>query len=125
MLGMTTLILTTGAASSAWLQTLGRFHVAIVHFPIALLLVAGAIELWRSIRRSNAPSPTAVACLVTGALTAILSAWMGWIPKGSSGVGGGQGRKLLVHQWPGTAGAISPVGPLLTLAPSRKTRNGL
>ena len=39
--------------SPAWLQTLGRFHVAIVHFPIALLLVAGMVEAWRALRRKK------------------------------------------------------------------------
>src|SRR4051794_23062221 len=119
MLHMTSLIPLAGP-SSAWLQTLGRFHVAIVHFPIALLLVAGMAELWRSFRRSRAPSPTAIVCLVVGAATAILSAWMGWIHKGFGSFAGEQGRDLFIHQWLGIAAAIFAVGALITLASSRK-----
>src|SRR5215212_4350810 len=112
MLGMTSFIVSAGS-SSAWLQTLGRFHVAIVHFPIALLLVAGTLELWRSLRRSKTASPTAIACLCIGAATAILSAWMGWVHKGFSSVGGEHSTALFVHQWLGISGAIVAIGALL------------
>src|SRR3954465_6787626 len=98
MLQMTSLILSAGS-SSAWLQTWGRFHVAIVHFPIALLLLAGVIELWRSARRSKSPSPTAIACLCIGAVTAILSAWAGWVHKGFGSFDGDHAKDLFIHQW--------------------------
>ena len=75
------------AISPAWLQTLGRFHVAIVHFPIALLLLAGMVEMWRALRRNTQPSPTAVACLVIGGVTAVLSSVLGWIHKGNTSLG--------------------------------------
>src|SRR3954447_14149319 len=91
--------------SPAMLQTLGRFHVVIVHFPIALLLLAGAAELWRSMRRKNEPSPMAIACLITGALAAAASSALGWIHKGFTGFAGESGRTLALHQWIGIASA--------------------
>ena len=91
-------------SSPAWLQTLGRFHVAVVHFPIALLLVAGGVELWRALRRKRQPSPTAVACLVIGGVTAILSSVLGWVHKGHTSHGA-EGNALALHQWLGVAAA--------------------
>jgi uncharacterized membrane protein len=66
---------------SPWLETLGRLHVVLVHFPIALLLVAGIIEIWRAIRRKDAPSPAAAVCLGFGALWAALASASGWVHK--------------------------------------------
>jgi uncharacterized membrane protein len=57
---------TLAATNSAYAQTLGRLHVVIVHFPIALLLVAGVIELYRTLRGKRGLSPTAAVCLGLG-----------------------------------------------------------
>src|SRR5687768_6520759 len=102
--------------SPAWLQTLGRFHVAIVHFPIALLLVAGMVELWRALRRSDhkQPSPTAIACLIIGGLTAVISSALGWIHKGHTSHGA-EGNALALHQWLGIAAAAFALTALIAV----------
>src|SRR2546428_6270130 len=102
-------------ASSPWLPTLGRLHVVVVHFPITLLLLAGVIELWRSVRRAQQPSRLAVICLALGGGFAILAAWMGWLHKKYSGAGGGGlAATLTVHEWLGFAAAgVGPAAPLV------------
>jgi uncharacterized membrane protein len=70
--------LTVLAALSPWLETLGRSHVVAVHFPIALLLLAGAIELGRVLIGKKEHSITAAVCLVFGAFFAIVSSISGW-----------------------------------------------
>src|SRR2546429_9486705 len=97
------------AFSPAWLQTLGRFHVVIVHFPIVLLLVAGAGELWRSGRRKSGPSPAAGGRLIAGPAAAGVSTTPGWGPKRVNGV---TAATLALDPWariatPG-AGASAP-----------------
>jgi len=68
---------------------LGRFHPLIVHFPIALLLLALLVE-WRATRR---PSPAAVSLagliLWLGSMSAVLAAIAGLL-LGSSGTYAGQ-----------------------------------
>src|SRR5437667_5746212 len=108
------------ALSPAWWQTLGRMHVIIVHFPIALLLLAGGVEAWRSIRKARQPSPTAIACLVLGCITAIVSSTLGWIHKGFTSFASEGGRTLALHQWTGIAAAIASILALLALLFTRK-----
>src|SRR5690349_21433011 len=70
-------LITAAAASTAWAQSFGRFHVVVVHFPIALLILAAVIELWAMVRRKT-PSPTAAVCAVFGTLGAIVASTSGW-----------------------------------------------
>ena len=58
-------------------QLFGRLHVVVVHFPIALILLAGLIELVR-IRKSNS-SDMARLALTLGAVAALIAAGMGWV----------------------------------------------
>ncbi|HYO09544.1 MAG TPA: PSD1 and planctomycete cytochrome C domain-containing protein [Tepidisphaeraceae bacterium] len=108
------------AASSAWLQGLGRFHVAVVHFPIALLLVAGAVETWRALRRSQQPSAATIGCLIVGGFFAALSSALGWIHKGFTGFGAESGATLWAHQWLGVGSAAAAGAALASLAVCRR-----
>src|SRR4051812_13622936 len=91
------------AAASPWLETLGRFHVTVVHFPIALLLIAGLIEGWRAWRGYKEPSRTAIGCLLLGGLAAVLSSVLGWIHKGFTSFAAEGSSTLALHQWIGIA----------------------
>ncbi len=59
-------------------QVVGRLHPMVVHFPIALLLVAGAIEFLRFLTRRPGRSESAFTCLWIGALAAAIVAYTGW-----------------------------------------------
>jgi uncharacterized membrane protein len=82
---------------------LGRFHPLLVHFPIALLVLAGVCELcawWGRRRRSsgvlNAQASPALAALADstgsvlslGAVSAVAAAGAGYLLGGSGGYGG-------------------------------------
>src|SRR5689334_21791150 len=94
------ILLSAAAATGGggpWLETFGRLHVAVVHLPVALLLVAAILELWHLIRRSPTRSPSARTCLVIGAASAVIATATGWIHRGSTP----NGDTLVRHQWLG------------------------
>src|SRR5215470_9331002 len=60
----------------ALLAVFGRFHVLLVHFPIALLLVGAFLSVWP---RRDAGREAAVSwCLALGLLGALAAAASGW-----------------------------------------------
>src|SRR5688572_18045077 len=123
-----TLAILADATNSPWLQTMGRMHVLVVHFPIALLLVAGMIELWRTIRRSPTHSPTAVACLILGALGGMVSVALGYVHQGFGNYSGEQLATLRRHEWLGyiTIGiAIACLLPLVVHRGKEERRTSL
>src|SRR5438552_15819301 len=109
-----------GAASgSPWLQTLGRLHVVTVHFPIALLVLAGLIELTR--RRSAKPSATAITCLALGAAGAIVASTLGTIHRGFSDFTGDSSVVASRHQWLGfTTAAVATAARVVSLIAARR-----
>lgn len=70
----------TSTETSFWLWTfLGRLHPMIVHFPIALLLIAAALELF-TLKNFASPLRPGINILVfIGAASAVLSALAGWL----------------------------------------------
>ena len=87
-----------------WLWTFfGRLHPLIVHFPIALLIIASFLELL-SVKKKNQEMRTAIdLLLVIGALSAIAAATFGLLLKAQDDYGG---NVLDIHQWSGIATAI-------------------
>lgn len=85
----------------------GRLHVLVVHFPLALLAVAAACEIFAAIRRKPA-SPTGRVCLVLGATSAIVAALFGWFNSTHERAGGGTAL-VEWHRWlgVGTAGVAA------------------
>jgi len=57
-----------------------RWHVALIHFPIALLIVAAVIELFSAVRPRSARPLLVVSFLLVciAAVVAILATWLGW-----------------------------------------------
>lgn len=87
-------------------ELLGRFHVVVVHFPIALLLVGGALEL-ANLRRADATRASAARlCIALGAASAVVSAVLGWIHADCIGTGGSAADTLMLHRWLGIATAL-------------------
>ena len=56
---------------------LGRFHIVLLHLPIACLLAAFPFEVWRSLRRREHASPAAGLLLDIGAVGALVTAALG------------------------------------------------
>jgi uncharacterized membrane protein/mono/diheme cytochrome c family protein len=84
---------------------LGKFHLLVLHFPIALLVAAGLAELLVAWRGSRAPSPTVQFCLALAALAIVPTVVLGWL-HAASGHGVGARQVLSLHRWLGTvAGA--------------------
>ncbi len=94
------------------IRWLGKFHLLMLHFPIALVLAAGAAELWSVRKRSSVPSPAARFCLWLGAAAAIPTVVLGWL-YALSGHGAGSPALLSLHRWLGTAAGMWMVGAAL------------
>lgn len=115
--------------SPAWLRAIpswvppwlppfaGRGHVVLVHFPIALLIVAAMCELWGAVRRRPDASHAALVCLVTGAIAAAASAATGWINADLEGSRTGMADTLWLHRWIGVAAAGVALFTALVVAP--------
>lgn len=83
----------------AFVLFVGRFHPTIVHFPIALLLIAAVIELlaprWRSAARVRSAVPF---LLMLGAVSALAAVVLGYLLS----LGGGYDEQTLsLHFWLG------------------------
>ncbi len=85
-----------------WLGLLGRMHVVVIHFPVALLLVAALGEVWGRVRGRVVGWTTAT--LVFGAVGALFSMALGWMLIWFSGYE--CSRTLTRHKYLGTATAI-------------------
>ena len=110
------------AISSAWMATLGRTHVLIVHFPIPLLIVGGLIECWRVLRGKPGLSPAGVTCIILGALSAAIACAAGWIHSGFQSFGAESQTTLWLHQWIGIVTASVALLTILPLIFHRETR---
>ncbi len=82
----------------------GRFHLLLLHFPIALLLAAALAEGWSAWKRRREPLPAVRFCLVLGAAAAIPTAALGYL-YALGGHGAGSPGLLELHRWLGTAAA--------------------
>lgn len=93
-----------------WLWTfLGRLHPLIVHFPIALLIIALVLELF-SLKRKNQEMRLPInIVLIVGTLSAIVAAIFGLLLKAQDDYGG---SLLTIHQWSGIATVVLSVGTL-------------
>lgn len=98
----------------------GRFHPLLVHFPIAFLLLAGALELL-ALRPNTGPPWLAARfpLLVVSALAASVAATAGYLLGGSGGYGG---ATFDLHL---QLGIVVAIGALITaLAAWRRQRTG-
>lgn len=102
--------------SSFWLsQLFGRLHPMMVHFPIALLLVAAVMELF-TLGNFRHSFRAGIRFLVTlGAISAVISAGMGWLLAENEGI---TGSSLDLHR---TVGMVSAGLSVFLLALLRKS----
>jgi uncharacterized membrane protein/mono/diheme cytochrome c family protein len=109
------------SATKHLLHWLGKFHVMVVHFPIALLLAAAAGEAWSAWRRKGQPAPAVHFCVLLGAISAVVSAVLGWL-HAASGYGLDSPVILAWHRNFGTATAIASV--ILAVLSEIESRRG-
>jgi hypothetical protein len=81
------------------IRFLGRFHLLLLHFPIALLIAAGIAEVlaWRT---SRVPSSIVLFCVTLAALAVVPTVGFGWL---HAEAGNGVGMRLSLHRWVGMA----------------------
>ncbi|HWE96471.1 MAG TPA: DUF2231 domain-containing protein [Tepidisphaeraceae bacterium] len=91
------------------LQWIGKLHVLVVHFPIALTAAAAGLESWRIFRKSAGVSPVVRFCIFFGAAGAVVAAALGWIHAPYSGYATGAAGALRLHRWAGVAAATGAV----------------
>lgn len=96
------------AAAPDFGRAAGRLHPLVVHFPIALALVAVAVEWWRALTRQPGLSPITRPLLWLAAAAAVASTASGWLNAAYERDGDG-GSTLFLHRWIGTATSIGLV----------------
>ncbi len=104
-----------------WWLFAGKLHPVVVHFPIALLLVAAALEFLRLRRGLPRPSQAAVLCLCIAAPTAALAAFLGWSDALTAGHTGTDAWVLSWHRWLGIPTAcIAAIAAILAVASAHR-----
>ena len=99
----------------------GVFHPAVAHFPIALLMVAALIEGVRMFRKAKVPSDAGFACLVIGAVGAVVAAVLGWANADAGGDFNGALKDVLAwHRWMGVAVALAAMVTTVIAAMARR-----
>ena len=92
----------------------GRLHPLLLHFPIALIVVAAIAELMGMLTTVRTWHAVAVANVRAGAMFAVATAITGWLMASSSVVD--DVRTLDWHRWIGTAAAVAIIGTALATA---------
>ena len=104
-----------------WLwKFLGRLHPMVVHFPLGLILFAAILELFTIGRFNSKLRPGIKICLITGVVTALISAAFGWLLASGDEYAG---NTLNIHQWSGIATATLGTIVLLMLFRLRKQQH--
>jgi uncharacterized membrane protein/mono/diheme cytochrome c family protein len=89
----------------------GRLHVLMVHFPIAILLFAAALELFTFRSFNSKFRPAINLAVIIGSVSAIFSAVFGYLLSQNEDI---SGRILDLHQWGGiTTAALGLICVLL------------
>lgn len=96
---------------------IGRLHPLLVHFPIALVLVAAVAEVVATTTGLSDWRALALANLRAGAVFAIGAAIAGWRLASSPGIEATS--SLEWHRWLGSIAAIAVVGAALATAGAR------
>ena len=104
-----------------FLDWLGRFHVVVVHFPIALLVAAAVGELWSLWCGVRRPADSVRFCILLAAVGAVAAAILGWLHAAFSGFAASSSQALVFHRWTGTAaGVVAVVAAALSERDARR-----
>jgi uncharacterized membrane protein len=103
------------------LTWLGKFHMVVVHFPIALLIVAAIGELWACCCGIRLPTPAVRFCVLCAAAGAVAATGLGWLHAAYSDYAASSSPALFLHRWTGTtAGAVALAVALLSERDARR-----
>ncbi len=105
------------------LSWLGKQHVRIIHYPIALLTAAAAAEAWLAVRGRRQPWPPVRFGVLLGAATAVCAAGLGWLLADVTGYGQHSPQLLLLHRTLGTTAAGWSIG--VAVLSERDARRGV
>jgi uncharacterized membrane protein len=94
-----------------------------VHFPIALLLVAAAGELWSWCRGIRRPTPAVHFCIQFAAAGAVAATLLGWLHAAFSGYAASSSKALTFHRWAGTTAAVIAIAA--AVLSERDSRRGV
>lgn len=83
-----------------WIEYLGRWHVAVIHVPIGLLVTGALVEIYGAARRFQSPTVTSVVMSLIGAAGAMLAAGLGWILANHTKHPGSE-QLVEWHRWAG------------------------
>ena len=89
---------------------LGKLHVLVIHFPIALLAAAALGELLAARRGVQIPEPAVRFCVLLGAAGAVAAAALGWLLADLGGRGSASSGILDLHRWLGTLAGFCAIG---------------
>ena len=81
-------------------QFLGRFHPLVVHFPIALVILAALLELAGSLPNRKQLQTSTGFVLGLATASAVLAVFLGWLLARN---GGYEGRLVTRHMWGGAS----------------------
>jgi mono/diheme cytochrome c family protein len=99
----------------------GRFHVLVIHFPIALLAAAALAEAIAAWQGSWTPSPAVRFCVLLGAASAMAAVALGWLHADVGGFGS-PSTILALHRWLGTAAGLFAMA--IVLVSEKDSRRG-
>ena len=91
------------SAGVDWWGALAGLHPLVLHFPIALVLVAAAVEFVALLGRRERLTSFSMTAIIVGAPFTVLAAWSGWAMADN---GYGSGWQLSLHRWLGVSSAI-------------------
>lgn len=108
----------------AWLDFSGRLHPLLVHFPIALLIVAFLLEVVFGRSRRPGSVQSVLVVQTFGALGAAVAAGAGWMLALQHNASGARAEALELHRWAGVVTAAVALLALLVGLAVRKRQGG-
>lgn len=88
------------------IRDVGQFHPPSTHFPIALLIVALPAELMWMLTRNDSWKQVVRFCVALAAVSAVVTATLGWCDAIFSNYHGVSAQILTWHRWFGTGTAV-------------------
>lgn len=108
-----------GGVAGLWLELIGQLHPALVHFPVALLIVAAVLELANTVggvlgrEEAEYPSASARACLAFAVLGGAAAAFSGWTLSERMVISERIAEAVEWHRWSGVGAAGLAIAALV------------